>query len=156
MRRRRRADTTARGLRGRRLAAMPATATRIGDCISIRDGRLWIEELDTVEQTASVPMRWVETDTTEMFMADLLIEHALFRVIAASRAEAPGAQTADVVGISRAFDLLVSGARLPALEPDNVLAFLDNGAYQDACAAIFDSLPRPGTVPVSGSSKRSL
>ena len=35
--------------RSRRLAAMPATATRIDDCLSIREGRLWIEECDAVE-----------------------------------------------------------------------------------------------------------
>jgi diaminopimelate decarboxylase len=104
------------------------------------------------EQTAPVPMRWVETDTTEMFMADLLIEHARFQVVAASRAHAPEAQTADVVGMSCGFDLLVPDARLPALEPGDVLAFLDNGAYQDACASNFNGLPRPGTVLVSGSS----
>jgi len=28
---------------------MPATATRIDDCLSVRDGRLWIEECDAVE-----------------------------------------------------------------------------------------------------------
>jgi len=103
------------------------------------------------EQAAPVPMRWVETDTTEMFMADLLIEHAHFQVVAASRADAPEAQTADVVGMSCGFDLLVPDARLPALEPGDVLAFLDNGAYQDACASNFNGLPRPGTVLVSGS-----
>jgi len=28
---------------------MPATATRIDDCLSVREGRLWMEECDTVE-----------------------------------------------------------------------------------------------------------
>ncbi|HSD02556.1 MAG TPA: hypothetical protein VLB81_09310, partial [Gaiellales bacterium] len=104
------------------------------------------------EQTAPVPMRWVETDTTEMFMADLLIEHAHFQFVPASRADAPQEQTADVVGMSCGFDLLVPDARLPALDSGDVLAFLDNGAYQDACASNFNGLPRPGTVLVSGSS----
>jgi diaminopimelate decarboxylase len=104
------------------------------------------------EQAEPVTMRWVETDTTEMFMADLLIEHAQFQVIAASRAGARDAQTADVVGMSCGFDLLVPDARLPALDPGDVLAFLDNGAYQDACASNFNGLPRPGTVLVSGAS----
>jgi diaminopimelate decarboxylase len=104
------------------------------------------------QQRGPVPMRWVETDTTEMFMADLLIEHARFQVVAASRADAAAEQTADVVGMSCGFDLLVPDARLPALDPGDVLAFLDNGAYQDACASNFNGLPRPGTVLVSGSS----
>jgi diaminopimelate decarboxylase len=31
-----------------------------------------------------------------------------------------------------------------------VLAFLDTGAYQDACASNFNGLPRPATVLVHG------
>jgi len=104
------------------------------------------------QQTEPVPMRWVETDTTEMFMADLLIEHARFQVVAAARANVEPEGTADVVGMSCGFDLLVPDARLPGLDPGDVLAFLDNGAYQDACASNFNGLPRPGTVLVSGSS----
>jgi diaminopimelate decarboxylase len=103
------------------------------------------------EQTAPIPMRWVETDTTEMFMADLLIEHARFQAVAASRGDAPPVQTADLVGMSCGFDVLVPDARLPSLEPGDVIAFLDTGAYQDACASNFNGLPRPGTVLVSGS-----
>ena len=31
-----------------------------------------------------------------------------------------------------------------------MLAFLDTGAYQDACASNFNGLPRPATVLVRG------
>ena len=101
-------------------------------------------------QAAPVAMRWVETDTTEMFMADLLIEHARFGVIDASQADSPTTETADVVGMSCGFDVLVPDARLPKVRTGDVLAFLDTGAYQDACASNFNGLPRPGTVLVSG------
>ena len=103
-------------------------------------------------QAAPVAMRWVETDTTEMFMADLLIEHARFGVIDASQADSPTTETADVVGMSCGFDVLVPDARLPKVRTGDVLAFLDTGAYQDACASNFNGLPRPGTVLVSGAS----
>ena len=95
-------------------------------------------------QAAPVAMRWVETDTTEMFMADLLIEHARFGVIDASQADSPTTETADVVGMSCGFDVLVPDARLPKVRTGDVLAFLDTGAYQDACASNFNGLPRPG------------
>ena len=36
-------------------------------------------------------------------------------------------------------------------DPGDVIAFLDTGAYQDACANNWNALPRPGTVLVSGS-----
>ena len=34
--------------------------------------------------------------------------------------------------------------------PGDVLAFLDTGAYQDACASNFNAMGRPATVLVSG------
>lgn len=105
---------------------------------------------NTKHQSAPVEWDWVETDTTEMFMADLLIEHARFGVVAAAQADAPAVIEADVVGMSCGFDVLASRARLPALAAGDVLAFLDTGAYQDACASNFNGLPRPATVLVRG------
>jgi diaminopimelate decarboxylase len=105
---------------------------------------------NTKHQSAPVEWSWVETDTTEMFMADLLIEHARFGVIAASRAGAPAAVPADVVGMSCGFDVLAPQAELPEVAPGDVLAFLDTGAYQEACASNFNGLPRPATVLVHG------
>jgi diaminopimelate decarboxylase len=101
-------------------------------------------------QSTPVAWAWVETDTTEMFMADLLIEHARFGVVAAGHADAPPQLEADVVGMSCGFDVLAPQQRLPALETGDVLAFLDTGAYQDACASNFNGLPRPATVLVHG------
>jgi len=101
-------------------------------------------------QSRPMPWTWVETDTTEMFMADLLIEHARFGVVAAGRADAPAELEADIVGMSCGFDVLAHQERLPALEAGDVLAFLDTGAYQDACASNFNGLPRPATVLVRG------
>jgi diaminopimelate decarboxylase len=101
-------------------------------------------------QSTPVEWAWVETDTTEMFLADLLIEHARFPVLAASRADAPAELEADVVGMSCGFDVLASQASLPGVGAGDVLAFLDTGAYQDACASNFNGLPRPATVLVHG------
>jgi diaminopimelate decarboxylase len=105
---------------------------------------------NTKRQTRPLEWAWVETDTTEMFMADLLIEHARFGVVAASRADAEPELDADVVGMSCGFDVIAPEARLPAVGPGDVLAFLDTGAYQDACASNFNGLPRPATVLVHG------
>jgi diaminopimelate decarboxylase len=94
------------------------------------------------------PERWIETDTTEMFLADLMIEHDVFPVVVASRAGDPGIDEADVVGISCGFDVLASGLRLPEVRPGDVIAFLDTGAYQDASSSNFNAMPRPATVLV--------
>jgi diaminopimelate decarboxylase len=102
------------------------------------------------EQREPLAWRWVETDTTEMFLLDLLVEHCHFPVVAASRMGEPPAEPVDVVGCSCGFDVLARQVRLPAVELGDTLAFLDTGAYEDACAANFNALPRPAIVLVSG------
>jgi diaminopimelate decarboxylase len=102
------------------------------------------------EQREPLAWRWVETDTTEMFLLDLLVEHCRFPVVAAARMHEPVAEPVDVVGCSCGFDVLARQVRLPAVELGDVLAFLDTGAYEDACAANFNALPRPAIVLVRG------
>ena len=102
-------------------------------------------------QREPLAWRWVETDTTEMFLLDLLVEHCRFPVVSAGRMrESPG-EPVDVVGCSCGFDVLAPQVRLPAAAIGDTLAFLDTGAYEDACAANFNALPRPAIVLVSGS-----
>lgn len=50
--------------------------------------------------------------------------------------------------------MLASQAELPVVAPGDLITFLDTGAYQDAVAANFNALPRPGTVLVSGANAR--
>ena len=103
-------------------------------------------------QREPLAWRWVETDTTEMFLLDLLVEHCRFPVVAATRMDEPAAEPVDVVGCSCGFDVLAHQVRLPAVEPGETLAFLDTGAYEDGCAANFNALPRPAIVLVNGES----
>ena len=67
-------------------------------------------------QHEPVEWSWVETDTTEMFLSDLLIEHAHFRPLVASRAGAAATRTADIVGMSCGFDVLARQTELPEVE----------------------------------------
>lgn len=101
-------------------------------------------------QDEPVRMRWVETDTTEMFLLDGLVEHNRWTPVVANRAAEPPTETADVVGISCGFDVIVHDASLPKVQVGDVVAFLDTGAYQDACSNNFNGLPRPATVLVRG------
>ena len=94
--------------------------------------------------------RWVETDTSEAFLPDVNLEGVRWTVVSVARPDAEPVQVADVVGISCGFDLLVPDARLPQLEPGDLLAFLDTGAYQDAGSYNFNAMPRPATVLVHG------
>jgi diaminopimelate decarboxylase len=93
---------------------------------------------------------WVETDTSEQFLLDTLIEGNRWPVVVAARAGAPAMQRADLVGCSCGFDVLVADASLPEVAPGDVVALLDTGAYQESLATNFNALPRPATVLVSG------
>lgn len=91
--------------------------------------------LNTKRESSPIPRRWIETDTTEMFLPDSLIEHNRWNVLVASRVDAEPIGPADIVGISCGFDLMVPSEPLPELDDGETLAFLDTGAYQDASAA---------------------
>jgi diaminopimelate decarboxylase len=112
--------------------------------------------INTKRESSPVPWRWIETDTTEMFLPDSLIEHNRWHVLVASRVDAEPIGPADVVGLSCGFDLMVPSEPLPDLDDGDVLAFLDTGAYQDASAANFNALPRPATVLVHGSEAETI
>ncbi len=97
-----------------------------------------------------VAWTWVETDTSEMFLLDSLVEHNRWQVVAAGRLDETLGATVDVVGRSCGFDLIAPDAQLPIVADGDVLAFLDTGAYQDASATNFNAMPRPGTVLIHG------
>ena len=53
-------------------------------------------------QREPLAWRWVETDTTEMFLLDLLVEHCRFPVVAATRMDEPEAAAASTSSAARA------------------------------------------------------
>jgi diaminopimelate decarboxylase len=112
--------------------------------------------LGVKRQTAPLPYTWIETDTSEAFLPDGLLEHNRWTVLAADRLDAPATLRGDVVGRSCGFDVLVAGAELPAVEAGDLLAILDTGAYQDAAASNFNAMPRPATALVSGGDHRLI
>jgi diaminopimelate decarboxylase len=97
------------------------------------------------------PRRWIETDTSEIFLPDIFAEHSTFRPLFANRVGQTAVGIADIVGISCTFDVLAGGINCPDVEEGDVIAFLDTGAYQDAGASNFNAMPRPGIVLVNGS-----
>jgi diaminopimelate decarboxylase len=101
-------------------------------------------------QTAPTPLVWVETDSSDAYLPDVNLELNRWTCLPVRNASADASITADVTGRSCALDVIVPDAELPAVEPGDVLAFLDTGAYQDAGATNFNALPRPGTALVSG------
>jgi diaminopimelate decarboxylase len=101
-------------------------------------------------QTRPYRYAWVLTDTTVFFLAGGVFEHNRHPYLVANRAEAPRTLTADIVGHSCFADIIVLGAKVPACEPGDIVAFLETGAYQEASASNFNALPRPASVLVRG------
>jgi catechol 2,3-dioxygenase-like lactoylglutathione lyase family enzyme len=101
-------------------------------------------------QTEPSPLIWVETDSSDAYLPDVNLEYNRWSCLPAVGASAQPAIVADITGRTCALDVIVPAAEIPAVEPGDVLAFLDTGAYQDAGATNFNALPRPGTALVTG------
>ena len=56
----------------------------------------------------------------------------------------------DVVGITCNYDCLAEQYKMPQLEQNDVLAFLNTGSYIEPYTCNFNGLPRPGMVLVNG------
>ena len=138
------------GLAGRVPLAGVALEIEPGRALHADTGIHLTRVVNLKEQHEPLAWRWVETDTTEMFLLDLLVEHCRFPVVAAGRMHEPLGEPVDVVGCSCGFDVLAHQVRLPVLACGDTLAFLDTGAYEDGCAANFNALPRPAIVLVRG------
>jgi diaminopimelate decarboxylase len=102
-------------------------------------------------QEHPLPRTWIETDTSEAFLADTIIERNSWTIVLADEPARPAHGRAAITGISCGFDLLVPAAARPEVVPGEILAVLDTGAYQDATSNNFNAMVRPASVLVSGS-----
>ncbi|MCB2222863.1 MAG: alanine racemase [Actinobacteria bacterium] len=102
------------------------------------------------EQTQPIPYTWVLLDTTYFFLAGGVYEKNRHPYLVANKADEPADLLADIVGHSCYADQIVLGAKLPRVEPGDVMAILEAGAYQESSASNFNALPRPATVLVRG------
>lgn len=100
-------------------------------------------------QTTPRPHRWIETDTSDMFLPDVVWEHNRWTAIVANKAELAPTQVADIAGLTCQPDRIIPDASLPDVEINDTIAILDTGAYQDGLACNFNALPRPGMLLVS-------
>ena len=101
-------------------------------------------------QRSPVPHRWIETDTSDMFLPDVVWEHNRWTAIVANKADRPASTAADIVGLTCQPDRIIADALVPDVVSGDTIAFLDTGAYQDGLACNFNALPRPGMVLVQG------
>jgi len=131
---------------GRRLEVEPGRAL-FGPC-----GIHVTSVLNVKRQMTPFPHTWVETDTSQAFLPDVVLESArhpltLARVEPESQRHC---EPVDVVGRSCEVDLLAQGEPLPPVGPGALLVFCLTGAYHEAGASNFNALLRPATVLVRG------
>jgi diaminopimelate decarboxylase len=112
--------------------------------------------LNVKQQEDPQPRTWIETDTSETFLGDTIIERNSWRVVLADDPERADQFLAAVTGRSCGFDLLVAPQEQPKVATGELLAFLDTGAYQDVTANNFNVMPRPASVLVTGSAHRLI
>ncbi len=85
-----------------------------------------------------------------------MLEHNRHPFVVADKVEDAPTLAADIVGHSCFADQIVLGAHLPEVEPGDVVALLEAGAYQESSASNFNALPRPASVLVSGTEARVI
>jgi len=101
-------------------------------------------------QSAPVQRTWVACDSSEVLLSDLSWEHSAWHPICVEPVAGDLVEV-DVTGRSCGFDTIAPGVGLPsAIAIGDVIAFLATGAYEEALAGNFNSIPRPASVLVSG------
>ncbi len=104
------------------------------------------------KQIKPVLWNWLNIDTAQSFLGNLVTEHALYRYLIDGKPRSSWTKTitADIVGCSCNLDRLISDAVIPQeTSPNDLIVFLDTGAYEDSNTSNFNALPRPATVLVS-------
>jgi len=96
--------------------------------------------------------QWAETDTSETFLSvGGLNVVPPFDLVSCNKADQEYDTPVDVVGITCNYDCLAEQYKMPQLEQNDVLAFLNTGSYIEPYTCNFNGLPRPGMVLVNGS-----
>jgi diaminopimelate decarboxylase len=105
--------------------------------------------LHVKRQEQPLPRTWIETDTSEAFLGDTIVERNAWTTVLADEPDRAERMHAAVTGISCGFDVLVPAKDQPRVTVGEILAILDTGAYQDTTANNFNAMARPATVLVS-------
>jgi diaminopimelate decarboxylase len=98
------------------------------------------------------PIKWnhAALDTTEFWFTGGRYEHHVYDYLFANKTDTPLEDKMDVVGRSCYGDRLFPAILVPDdLQPGDIMAILDVGAYQEVSMSNFNAMPRPATLLVS-------
>jgi len=109
--------------------------------------------LTSVNVIKKAHMNFVAVDAGFNALARPMLYDSYHHVIVANKAGLPAEENYTVVGpICETGDILAKDRMLPQLERQDVIAFLDTGAYGFSMASQYNGQPRPAEVLVCGSS----
>jgi diaminopimelate decarboxylase len=109
--------------------------------------------LTSVNVIKKAHMNFVAVDAGFNALARPMLYDSYHHVIAANKACSPAEENYTIVGpICETGDILAKARMLPQLEREDVIAFLDTGAYGFSMASQYNGQPRPAEALVSGSS----
>lgn len=140
--------------RGLETHAVPVRGLRVeiepGRAIFGNAGLHLATVLHVKTQRGPVERLFVETDTSEAFLPDVVWEASRFDVVPVTETSPGNDAVTTVTGTSCGFDVLRGPEPGPLPRVGDVLAFLDTGAYQDSTANNFNLMGRPPLVLVDG------
>lgn len=121
----------------------------------IESGRYALGNAGVLLATVGVVKRdadrtWVNIDASGELMVLVQNFGAMNHVTVATDMERPLSMHADIVGPTCVAALFAKQCPLPAVRKGDLVAVLDAGAYAEAQASQFNSIPRPATVLVNG------
>lgn len=103
-------------------------------------------------ESVGMAYRWAEVDTAETFLDGhgFNLERPIYDYFIANRMTAENVALYDIVGQTCNAEILTHQLPAPMLEQNDLVAFLNAGAYGEPNAANFNALPRPGMALVNG------
>ena len=105
--------------------------------------------LTRINEVKRAHVNFVAADAGFNVLARPMLYESYHHVLAANHAGDPDEETYTIVGpICETGDVLARDRRLPGLQRDDILAFLDVGAYGFSMASQYNGQPRPAEVLV--------
>ena len=108
-----------------------------------------LARVGTVKQ--DLGLTWVNIDAGSNELPRVDTSDSAYHVIAASGMHRPADRVVDIVGPICIDSLIQRDAQMPEMAPGDPVAILDAGMYSESPSTQFNSIPRPATVLVNGS-----
>ena len=94
---------------------------------------------------------WVNIDASTNDLPRIDTSGSAHHVLAASGMQRPANQVVDIVGPICIDSFIGKDVNMPEMKPGEPVVILDSGMYSESASTQFNSIPRPATVLVSGS-----